>query len=395
MRILKGSVEDANVMDLILHEMANIETNTYHYDTNAATTTPVAKPIKGYPSYRFDNQIFNIKANVGYIFIPIDVSCVKLIKAIYEKYPAVISNLIPGYNTKQPIESIKETNESVDVMKKKKQISRGFATQGNMVSGMCYNSVIVTDTFYTTKSITAKFIWVVSKSKVLKSSKTDALLASILVDTYDSCVYKHCELVSKFDLECLHPVNKAEFKLTIGNKIHPALLELESGITGSDIRPRYMHQSIKCNRVDNLIAIGINVMLPDVCEICTLPFIGEVVIPMSRRGEPTYKFICQKCICCNKAKLHGAAYDYYMIKPRRSIQDLIDQYIADVNKRIVLSHLDKLENPSLDPRFGYYYQIVHEDKKYLLISCLELFMLSGKASQFADCTIIEYEIANY
>ncbi|AIB52082.1 hypothetical protein E24_00392 [Faustovirus] len=396
MRIIKGDVENDTTLDLILCEMANIETNCYHFDTANATTNPSPKVIKGYPSYNFDNQMFTIKANIGYIFIPTDVSTVKLLKRIHQKYGAVMDKLIPGYSSKQPIESIKETNESVDILKKKKIISRSYAHQGNMINGICYNSVILTENFYSThtNNINAKFIWVVGKSRKFTSVETDCLLASILVDTYNSCVYKHCELVTKFDMDCLHPINKAEFNLTLCSKIHPALYELESSITGAGLRTRHMPQSIKCNRVENLLAIGINVVLPDICESCHLPFISDVVIPMARRGETNYKFICQKCVCCNKARLHGG-FDYYMIKPRRSVKDLIDQYVAEEHKRNILYNVDKLGDPNCDPRFGYYYQITHDDKKYLLVSGIELFMLSGKANQFSDHIIVEYEVANY
>jgi hypothetical protein len=397
MRIIKGDIMDESVMQLVLSEMANIETGTYTYDTNEAKTTKVAKPIKGYPNYQYGNQVFTVKANVGTIFIPTDVSIARTVKKLYEEYPKVISDLVPEFATGRKVESVKEQNDSIDVMRKNKVTSHGFSYQSNMSQYAYYNCVIVSASFYSTHSntINSKFIWVVDHSRKLSSADSDALLASIMLDTYDCCTYKHCQLVDQFDLTNLKPINRSNFDITICCNIHPTLIELECGITGTAPRNnRYMSQSVRCTRVNDLMTLGINVMLPDVCEQCHQAFIGDVVVPVARRDNANYKFVCQRCVCCNRAKLHGAAYDYYIIPSRRSIPDLINQYIADEDKRNILLGLDKIGEVECDPRFGYYYRIHTETKKYLLVSGLELFMLSGKSEEFADYLIVKYEISN-
>ncbi|QKE50485.1 hypothetical protein F-VV10_0365 [Faustovirus] len=406
MRIIKGDITNDDTLQLVLHEMANIETNTYNYDTNNASIAPVVKPVRGYPSYNYGNQTFTIKARVGTIFVPQDVSITRTINKIYSEYPKVISKLIPEFATGKKTESLVESNSSVDVMKKKKVMSHGFACQNNLSQFIYYNSVVVSADFYrrmANRSSCAKFIWVVDHSRKLASSESDELLASILLDTYDSTTYKHCQLVDQFDLSNLKPINSADFTLTISTIVHPTLVELECGITGNPARSRWMTNSVKCKRVNDLMSLGINVVLPDVCENCRIPFIGDVVVPVARRGEANYKFVCQRCIGSNRAKLNGIAYDYNIIAARRSIPDLINEYIADPNKRNILLGLDKVGDVECDARFGFYYRIHHtatnqgvdtEDKKYLLVNNIELFMMSGKANEFADYTIVKYEIVS-
>lgn len=405
MRIIKGSIEDDAMLQLVLCEMANIETGTYTFDTNNASTLQLEKPQRGYPSYSYGNQVFTVKARVGTIFIPTDVSISKTIKKIYDEYPKVISKLIPNFATGQKTESVLETKSSIDVMKKKKVISHGFAYQGNVSQYPYYNCVIVSSNFYDTSghNVNAKFTWVVSHAQELTSSEGDALLSSIMLDTYDCSTWKHCQLVDQFNLSNLKPINKANFDISICTNIHPTLVELESGITGNVHRQRYITQSVKCKRVDDLMSLGINVVLPDVCEQCHHPFIGDVVVPVARRGEVNYKFVCQRCVCGNRARLHGAAFDYNIIAARRSIPDLINEYIADPDKRNILLGLDKIGEVECDPRFGFYYRVHHkatnqgadtEDKKYLLVSGLELFMLSGKADEFADYLVVKYQVVN-
>ncbi|QJX74172.1 hypothetical protein F-E9_419 [Faustovirus] len=405
MRIIKGDINVDTTMQLVLHEMANIETGTYTYDVGSGVPTKLVKPVRGYPNYQYGNQTFTVRANIGYIFIPNDVSISLVVMKLYKNYPSVISELIPEFATGRKIDSVRESNGSIDVMKKKKIRTQGFAYQGNLSQYSNYNSVIVSNNFYKSNlgSINAKFIWIVDHAHKISSSETDLLLASVMLDTYDCSMYKHCQLVDQFDLSNLKPINDANFTITICKNIHPTLVELEYGITSSQRPSRYMSQSIKCKRIRDLMTLGINAVLPDVCEHCHLPFIGDTIVAVARRGEPNYKFVCQRCVCCNRAKLHGAAYDYNIIKSKRSIPELINEYIADVDKRNILLGLDTIQEVECDPRFGYYYRIHHTatgngddtvDKKYLLVSGLELFMLSGKADQFADYLIVKYEITS-